>query len=195
MTRQFNQQSHCPNCQTWHTSETMFGRWIRNNAKLDSARGICVLDSDYWIHKFKTYDPINGRSSREIQCIMLVEIKTNGCSLTDAQRDTLHIVNQIMRNRSETPTKKMIHQAGVSVVKVRSLMRDAPVTAWCYGAHLLRFSGLGPDDSEEITWDNKYRITIDQLTDLLNFDLHPDTMMPMDFRIHHYKEVQPSLIP
>jgi hypothetical protein len=126
---------------------------------------------------------------------MLVEVKTNGCDLNPAQRDTLHIVNQIMRNRNDTPTKKMVHQAGRSIVNVRSLMNNVPVTAWCYGAHLLKFSGLGPDDSDSITWDNKHQITKEQLTDILNFDLNPDTMESMDFRIHHYKEDQPALLP
>jgi len=194
MTRQFNQQSHCPNCKTWQTSETLFGRWIRNNPELDSSKGICVIDSDYWVHKFKTYNPLNNRPSREIQCIMLVEIKTNGCDLNPAQRDTLNIVNQLMRNRSQTPTKKALHQAGLSVVKVRSLMSGSPITVWCYGAHLLRFSGLGPDDSDKITWDNRHEITKNQLTALLNFDIHPDSLKEMDFRIHHYKEVQSDFL-
>jgi hypothetical protein len=35
MTRQFNQTFHCPNCKTWNTAETMFGRWIRQNKLLD----------------------------------------------------------------------------------------------------------------------------------------------------------------
>jgi hypothetical protein len=194
MTKRFNQNFHCPNCKTWNTAETIFGRWLRNNPLLASHLGTCVLDSDYWVHQFKTYNPSNGRKSRDVQCIMLVEVKTNGCDLDDAQRDTLHIVNQILRNRRQTPTKKLIHQAGTSVVKVRSVFSGAMVDIWCYGAHLLRFSGLGPDDSSEIIWDNKHAITKDQLTSLLNFDTHPDTLNPMDFRIHHYKEVQADLL-
>lgn len=194
MTRPFNQNSHCPNCQTWSTAETIFGRWIRNNPRLASVDGTCVLDSDYWVHRFKTYNPQNGRPSRDIQCIMLVEVKTNGCDLNPAQRDTLHIINQIIRNRRSTPTKDAIHQAGTSVVKAKSLISKVPVSAWCYGAHLLQFSGLGPDDSEEIRWDKNKVITKEQLTSLLNFDLNPDTLQEMDFRIHHYKEVQSDFL-
>lgn len=193
MTRPFNQKVHCPNCRSWINAETFFGSWLRNNKRLDSIDGTCVLDSDYWIHRFKTYSDPNGKYDRQIQCIMLVEVKTNGCNLSEAQRDTLYMVNQLLRNRSKTPTKNPIYQSGISIAKVKSTMQDTDVVAWCYGVHVLRFSGLGPQDSEHIWWDDKKEITEDQLTDLLNFDINPDTLLPMDFRIHHYKESQLAL--
>jgi hypothetical protein len=180
LTRQFNQQIHCPNCQTWITHETSFGRWIRNNKELDSKQGYCVIDQDYWIHRFKTF------RGKDYQLIMMVEIKTLGSDLTDAQRDTLHIVNQITRNRRQTPTKNLKFQSDDCYVsKVFSYVSQKRISLRAYGAHVLRFSGLGPDDSEWIMWD-KQPISTTLLTDILKFDLDPDDISkPLDLRYHH----------
>lgn len=184
MTRQFNQQVHCPNCKTWITHETSFGRWIRNNPKLDSGFGYVITDQDYWIHKFKTYaDPKHG--DRDFQLMMLVEIKTMGAPLSESQTDTLHIINQLMRNRKQTPTKKLEWQSShPQEIKVGSTLNRKKVTLRAYGMHVLTFSGLGPDDSETIKWD-KSVISLDMLTSLLSFDLDPDTLQPIDLRNHH----------
>ena len=179
MTRQFNAQYHCSNCKTWQTQETMFGRWIRNNRDLDSAKGYCVTDQDYWIHRFMV------DRSRAFQCIMMVEIKTMGAELSKAQSDTLWIIDQIMRNRKTTPTKSEVRlQAGSGPVKVRSAMAKTDVFLKAFGVHVLTFSGLGPDDSEWIRWDSK-NVDTQTLTSILRFDLDPDTLKKIDFRNHH----------
>ena len=179
MTRPFNQQVHCPNCQTWITHETSFGRWIRNNSQLDSALGYCVSDQDYWIQKFKTYE------GRDFQLLMLVEIKTMGSKLTKAQIDLLHMANQVMRNRRWTPTKDLKFQPSNGVSKVYSYMSNKEVYLRTYGVHVLTFSGLGPDDSEWITWDTTKPIDKEILTSILSFDLDPDTLNKIDLRSHH----------
>lgn len=178
MTRPFNQQLHCPNCRTLITHETSFGRWIRNHRALDSSKGFCVVDQDYLVHRFKA----NG--SREFQCIMQVEIKTFGANLSDAQRDTLHIWNQITRNRKETPTKTLKHQSGNSIVECYSIMLQRRIKVKCFGVHVLTFSDLGPDESEWIEWDRK-RIGEETLVGLLKFDIDPDSLKPIDLRNHH----------
>lgn len=178
MTRPFNQQFHCPNCQTWQTAETLFGRWIRRQSELDSKAGYSVSDQDYWIHRYKI------ANDREFQLLMLVEIKTMGRSLSDAQTDTLHMANQIMRNRRQTPTKELRWQAGSSPLRAYSTFLGREIAVRAYGMHVLTFSGLGPDDSDVITWD-KTNITEPQLVGLLKFDLDPDTLGPIDLRSHH----------
>ena len=179
MTRKFNSQFHCPNCNTWQTQESLFSRWIRNRSDLDSRKGYCVSDQDYWIHKFKTY------GNRGFQCLMLVEIKTLGADLTAAQRDTLHIVNQFLRNRRTTPTKNDKYQT-LDSPRVYSVMNQAKVEVRAFGMHVLRFSGLGPDDSAEIIW-NKTVIDENILASLLRFDLDPDSLKPLDIRSHHIR--------
>lgn len=177
MTRPFNQQFHCNNCGCWQTQESSFSRWIRGNKELDSRSGYCVIDQDYWIHRFKTY------GDRAFQLLMLVEIKTLNGQLSDAQRDTLHIINQFLRNRRQTPTKDLKHQPG-NALPVKSTMNGAFVNVRAYGMHVLQFSGLGPDDSESINWDSK-PIDVATLTGLLRFDLDPDSLNPLDLRNHH----------
>lgn len=178
MTRPFNAQFHCPNCKTWQTQETAFGRWIRNNKELDSKSGYSVTDQDYVIHKFKTH------GNREFQCVMIVEIKTMGAEPSDAQSDTLYMLDQLTRNRVSTPTATNRAQAGRGVVNAWSVMRKRYVTLKAFGTHLLTFSGLGPDDSDVIEWD-RAPISIDTLTSILKFDLDPDTLKPLDLRRHH----------
>jgi len=177
MTRQFNQQVHCPNCQTWISHETSFGRWIRNNKEIDSRKGYCVVDQDYIIHKFKTH------GGKDFQLLMIVEIKTMGSALTEAQRDTLNMVNQLMRNRKNT---NLNFQAGRGIVHVLSTLNKKKCILRAYGMHVLTFSGLGPDDSEWMKWDKK-EIDESVLTRLLKFELDPDTLKEIDLRQHHKK--------
>jgi len=194
MTRPHLSQVHCPNCKTFHTHETLFGRWIRSNPHLESSDGYCIIDQDYWIHRFKVH------GMRQFQLLMLVEIKTLGQDLSDAQKDTLHMVNQLMRNRRRTPTKEMLYQAGHGPLKVQSLMARTEVFLRAYGVHVLTFSSLGPDDSGSIFWDKK-PIDLDTLTNLLRFEIDPDSMMRLDLRNHHVipqyqmSACMPSLFP
>lgn len=195
MTRSFNAHYHCSVCKTWQTQETAFGRWIRNNPKMRSNEGYCVTDLDMTISEYKTVHQFKSGYSRDFQLLMDIEIKTMGADVSPAQRDTLHIRNQLMRNRRQTPTKGLFFQAG-NANEVFSVMNGRKIIVRCYGVHLLRFSGLGPDDSEWISWDQK-TITVDQLTGLLRFDLDPDTLTPIDLRNHHLhvsKTVLPLLL-
>lgn len=183
MTRTFTIHSHCPICKTWQTQETAFGRWIRNNRELDSRKGYCVTDLDMTISEFKTVHQFKSGYSRDFQLIMDIEVKTMGADLSQSQRDTLHIRNQLMRNRRQTPTKELLFQAG-NTPEVFSVIQGRKIVVRCYGVHLLRFSGLGPDDSEWMLWDTK-PINSDTLTEILRFDLDPDTLKPIDLRNHH----------
>ena len=178
MTREFGQQHHCAMCGAKSSIESTFSRWLRANDDLESSAGHVFVDTDLWVRRYKT------ALGREFQLLMLVEIKTHGAQLTDAQRDTLYMINQVMRNRRETPTKKLKHQAGTSPMDVYSTMLGRRITLKAFGMHVLTFSRLGPDDSQAMKWDNQ-PINSNQLRDLLAFDLDPDTLRPMDFRSHH----------
>jgi hypothetical protein len=178
MTRPFYIQVNCPHCGCYHTAETAFGRWIRNNKALDSKDGYSVIDQDYHIHRYKTY------AGRSFQCWMMVEIKTMARKMTYAQRDTVNLINQITRNRRQTPTKALKNQAGTTITKIYSYAAKETVILKAFGIHVLTFSRFGPDDSEIILWDGK-RIDLKILTRLLRFDLDPDTLGALDLRSHH----------
>lgn len=186
MTRAFNQIINCPHCNNEITAEPAFGRWIRNNPQLDSWQGYCVIDQDYWIHQFRTF------RGKDFQLIMMVEIKTFCAHQTLAQKDTLHVIDQLTRNRKNSD----ISQAGNSIPKVYSHVSKKEVYIRSYGAHLLTFSHSGPDDSNWIKW-NWRMIDEDILTKILRFDLDPDTLMKIDLRYHHIYRIdrQPTLFP
>lgn len=198
MTKPFTAQFHCPNCKTWSSQETEFGRWIRANPDLRSAAGYCVSDLDAIIterrivHQYKRLEGVNY--SREFQLMMALEIKTMGADLDAAQRDTLHMCNQVIRNRRATPTKELKHQSGTAPIRVRSLMTGAYVNFRHYGIHVLRFQALGPDDSEWILWDRK-EIDAATLTKLLRFELDPDTLADINESLRNHHDVRPAQYP
>jgi len=194
-TKSFTAQFHCTNCKTWSTQETAFGRWIRNNPNLRSAEGFCVSDLDAVIterriiHQYKRR--IDGEYSRDFQLMMNLEIKTMCADLDDAQRDTLHMLNQVIRNRKQTPTKALRFQSGNAPIKVKSILSGEYVNFRHFGVHVLRFEGLGPNDSRWIKWDGK-DIDADTLTRLLRFDLDPDTLKEMDESLRNHHNVKQS---
>jgi len=168
--------------------ESNFSRWLRECPDLDSnGAGLCVMDTDYIFHRFRT------QLGRAFQCLMIVEVKTQNAEMSDAQRDTAGILNQLTRNRRQTPTKALHWQAGNGPLKLRSFIAKRDVNVKSFGFHLLTFDGYGPLDSENIRWDKK-PITIDQLIALLKFDLDPDTLRPMDWRSHHTQNGQHTLL-
>ena len=51
--------------------------WVQRNPRLDSVRdGLCCTNSDLWVHKYRTY--VDNVGTRELQHIMLIEVKTYG---------------------------------------------------------------------------------------------------------------------
>lgn len=181
MTRQQKQKVHCLNCGVEITAETSFGRWIRNHPDLDSnTYGLSVMDMDYVIHRFRS------ELGRDFQLLMIVEVKTRGSQMSDAQRDTAHVLNQITRNRRQTPTKPLRYQAGTAPLMIYSIYAKRKVFLKVLGVHVLTFEGLGPDDSRWIKWDNR-EIDASELAALIRFDIDPDTLEPMQWRVHHEK--------
>jgi hypothetical protein len=175
MTRQYNQIYQCANCGCTTTTETSFGRWIRGNPSLESRNGLAVYDIDYIVHRFKTFD------GREYQFLMLVEVKTHNSTMPDAQKDTLFILAQLIENRRMNNAMRGGNSQHVVRKKLstgplyaHSMMSGKKVRVKCFGVYQLVFSGNGPDDSETIKW-NKKLIDTATLTQLLNFDIDPDT--------------------
>lgn len=60
-----------------------------------------------------------------------------------------------------------------------------------FGVHVLQFEKTSPDNGW-IKWDGRL-ISVEQLVDILNFDVDPDSLNPLDLRIHHKKRPQPLL--
>lgn len=158
-------------------TQTGFAGWIRNNPKLDSIQqGIVAVDSDLWIHRYKS---VAGRS---YQFVMLVEVKEFGAEVSEYQRDTLHIINQLLRNRRNTKHEWNAIDDGARLVECYSVSSKSRVNVLCFGAHVLRMSGDGTFCHwNTIQWDNK-PVSIEQLESILLFETDPDTLGQLDHR-------------
>ena len=162
------------------TTQTGIHGWIRNNPNLDSVRaGLTVMDSDLWVHRYKT------EGGREFQFLMLVEIKEFGKDMDRSQRDTLHIINQLLRNRRNVRPEWNADECDgrPRITRVHSLISNQTVSVLCYGAHRLSVHGDGTYTQwNRLTWDNKKEISYEQLEQLLRFELDPDTLGKLDHR-------------
>lgn len=177
---------HCPHCGELIAAEGAFSTWLRTQPELDSQKGYVAMDHDLMWHRYRTHP-----EGRRFQLMMNIEVKSFGTEPTECQLDSMCMENQVLRNRRQTPTKKLRWQAGHAPLQVWSSMHKQKIWLRHFGWHLLRFSHRGPEDSEWIEWDRK-RIDIETLVALLKFDLDPDNLQPMELRSHHRKREKPK---
>lgn len=157
-----------------------FCDWIRSQEDLDSESGFVATDSDLIIHRYMTVCDKAGErgtvQTREVQAMMLVEVKTRDGEPTDSQRDTLAKFNMFAGPKKTDSF--YLRNMGVAFVSL---------------------SGTTPENSERIRWgrflfnDDPYKIlwreiTKNQLIDLLSFAIHPDNFCTNPFRRHHAKK-------
>ncbi len=174
MTRKFNSLIRCPSCGHLHTAETPFERWVRSRPELESTAGLVRFDLDMLLHRYLT--PTDKRGGRDLQGIHFVEVKTYGAEMSASQRDTLGLLNQVLRNRKPNINGER-HQRNLlghtPTATAVSLKLGQRVGLRMFGGHLLVLSGDDPDNSEWMTW---HGIKIDKptLMKLLRLDLDPD---------------------
>src|SRR5690606_21636994 len=146
-------------------NDTPLSDWIRSHPELDSIKErLCVTDSDYWIHQYRAH---RDRSpSRMVDNIMLVEAKEHMKEVEFAQRDTLFLVDQLLRRASVVNGRRR-H------VTLRSIRPGEMRRVRCFGVHTLRLSNNRPDNSDVILWDH-HRIDEQTLVELLRFFRDPD---------------------
>lgn len=172
MTRTFNEKIRCPQCGYEHTVETDFERWIRLNPLLDSVRfGLVRFDLDILLHRYKTL--VDGKGTRDIQCMMFVEVKTHMAVPSSSQMDTLSILNQVLRNRRPNIHSTPRRQTRGQLRRVWSKFLKRETTIKLYGGHLLQIDGTSPENSSSLLWDYA-PITIEMLLELLRFERDPD---------------------
>lgn len=152
-----------------------FCAWLRKQEKelpsYSKNIGFVASDVDITLHRYLT--AIDGIGSREIQAMMMLEVKSRNGKPSFSQLDTLykwHLLSNMRKKLGNT----LLCGFGVSV---------------------LVMSGTDPDNSETMQWgrfkpsDNgklSYReINLFQLYKLLKFELHPDNLTLQPFRRHH----------
>jgi len=167
VTRRFNAKA----------TQTGFLGWVRNNPRLDSVtEGLTLSDSDAWFHRYRFH------GDKATQFIMLVEFKEWDAKLTDSQRDTLHIANQLLRNRMNKRVEWHALEQKPRVSKCFSTMAGKPINVICYGVHCLQIGGDGTYAHwQPLKWDSK-AITAEQLESLLLFEIDPDDFARIDYR-------------
>lgn len=188
MVRSMNQRLHCPQCDTLHTAESPFERWMRNHRLLDSSLGVVRFDLDVLLHRYMFPTDVFG--DRTIQAMMFIEVKSMGADLSDAQRDTLQTLNQVFTNRRSNRHKKRRGSHAdnhTPAAKVKSLITGKTTSLWLLGGHCLRMEAIDPPTSKWLLWD-KHEIDHDTLIKLLRFELDPHKLQPIDWRRRTYTQ-------
>lgn len=157
--------------------ETQIGKWIRNNPNLPSRsneRAFSVTNTDLTVHGYM--QSVDGIGSRAAQSIIRVEFKSHGKLPDPWQCDTL-----------------FKEHAGINRGPRGYFVRGAVVIN--HGIYVCVCSGSTPEDSDWISWGRFEKdgtlswtaISLDELNNLLRFDLHPKTLKRQWLRRHHKK--------
>jgi hypothetical protein len=158
--------------------ESPFSKWIRNHPDLDSIKErLCVQDQDYWIHQYRAHHDRIG--SRAVDSLMCLETKTFSAGIRFAQRDTLFLIDQLLRtSRTGQRSYRRCRGPNGEVRIVRS-----------FGVIPLCLSGSRPDDSEEILWNGR-KINEPMLVELLRFERDPHCpSKQLEYRRHHLPSI------
>lgn len=145
---------------------------MRNNDDLASSRGIVRFDLDVLLHKYITTK--DGKGTRDIQSMMFIEIKTFMANPSEAQRDTLHLLNQILRNKKPNIHSTPRWQPNTAVTTAYSLANKRNIRLRLYGGHLLQLEKTSPENSDCMYWDREYPIGPQELVELMTFVRDPD---------------------
>lgn len=177
-------------------NESPFSAWVREHPELDSiCNRLSVTDSDLWCHRFSERNERRRQASADIRdaldSVMLVEVKTFSADESYAQRDTLTVVDALLRMACSDKNGKRISVT----IRDGRLRNRTDRRIRCFGVHLLQLSNDRPDNSERILWDRRHFLREEHLVELLRFERDPDSpMRKLDTRRHH-KIVRPTAFP
>lgn len=181
MTRSFRTQATCSHCGNPTTLETPFERWIRAQPDLDSVQtGLVRFDLDILLHRYKFLH--DGRGSRQVQALMFVEAKSYMAEPSASQRDTLNLLNQVLRNRRQNIHQRPGRQIQHTLLsKAYSTVMRQDIDLWLRGGHLLQLEGTRPTPGERLLWDGR-EIDTSVLKGLFRFEIDADSLRPIDMR-------------
>lgn len=166
--------------------DTPFGRWMRNQGRITGtmpSTAFVSSDCDHIIHRYKTV--VDGEGTRDVQALMILEVKTNGAKPRFSQVDSMWLMH-LCANTSK-PRRQVVH-SGHAVFN--------------HGVSFLSFSGTNPEDSKTIKWGRFLKaasidwreINTENLIDLLMFDIHPENFERNPYRRHHSKKEYEQVI-
>ncbi len=193
MTTDWREYTGCPACGAQVSTEYPFDAWVRTHPDLESIKdGIVITDGDKWIHRCAIRT--GGVADKSVQYLMSVEVKSFARDLKPSQRDTLAIINVLLRTmpwKEQRSNGRLISDHAQNVRTVYSHLNGRYIQILCYGIHKLRLSDGTPDDSKWMTWDDK-PITTAQLVGLFRFDLNPDSLKKLEHRHHKFTPHRPE---
>ena len=157
--------------------DTPFGRWMREQGRIVGtmpSSAFVSSDCDYIIHRYKTV--VDGYGTRDIQALMILEVKTNGAKPRFAQVDSMWLTHLCANTN-----------------KSRRKVEHANHAIFHHGVSVLSMSGTTPDNSQAMQWGrfaqaaviNWREITVDNLVDLMMFNIDPDNLQRSPYRRHH----------
>lgn len=163
-------KQRCPACGEPHWFKDWVGRFCAK-----SKDGLCVSDFDLVFHRFRISKDALGQ--RDVEHLMVVEVKTENETLGAPQRDTLSAANAIFNAMIPVDGKPIKVQSRPGFIRA-----GTKKLIW-HGAHLLRVpakeSTFGP-----FWWDAK-PIESGKLIGVLNFELdarHPYNKLDIERR-------------
>lgn len=165
--------------------DSPFNDWIRYQAQLDSGEfQISVTDSDLWVHRYSERNERKRRDSTDVRKvqdhIMLIEVKSFCRKVPFSQRDTLNVIDGILRKATVVGNRRK----SIQIPDHRNLGTNRYVR-WL-GVHILELENDRPDNSNIIIWDHKVKLSEQRLIEILRFDYDPDYPNKMlDTRRHH----------
>ncbi len=130
---------------------------------------VTSMDIDIVWSQFR--ESTDNTGTRDILNLMLIENRAQRAAPSEAQTGTISMLNQLLLIGAEKTVK--LYDVDHKQCKVKY-----------WGAHILRYAGKRPDQSEWIEWDARV-ITLEQLKSVLRYDTRPDTLKPNDKRTNH----------
>jgi hypothetical protein len=165
--------------------DSPFNAWIRRQPQLDSREyQIAVTDADLWVHRYSSRNERGRHDATDIRQvqdhIMLVEVKSFHKKVSFAQRDTLDLIDAILRKATVINGKRR------PIMIPDSRRPGASRQVRWLGKHVLELENDSPDNSTTIYWDGKGLLNEQQLIEILRFDRDPDyPSNRLDTRRHH----------
>ena len=148
--------------------DTEFSAWLRKQERIPSSV-VSVSDCDYVIHRYK--QPVDGLGTRDLQAMMILEVKTRNGEPRFAQLDSMYLQHEFSKGQMRKKSTTVVHH-GVSFLSLSGTTPD--------NSSRMRLGRFG--EEKAINW---RPVDGQTLESLLLFNLHPDSLTPNPYRRHH----------
>ena len=164
---------------SWQTAlaESPMSAWFRRQPEMDSVRhALSITDADYMIEKYKT--DIDGKGTRTVKALMILEVKCHNAEPSQAQAENLFIHHLLLYG---------------NFGKHLPLPRVGTCGIYHFGVYILSLPGVEPENNGQCRWGRFNPHGVVQwttipcawLVDICAFRSRPDRLEPWELRRHH----------